>query len=59
MNKLLPEIWPKGFPLAAERFLHFFLRKEFAEEVEGDLEEKFYKAVHTKSHYRAELNHWH
>ncbi|HLF36121.1 MAG TPA: FtsX-like permease family protein [Cyclobacteriaceae bacterium] len=45
-------------PLAALRFLRWFLRDDLAEEVQGDLEEKFYMTVKRKSLLRARLNYW-
>lgn len=35
-----------------------FLRYDLAEEVEGDLEEKFYEVVNNKSIFKARLNYW-
>ena len=35
-----------------------FLREDLAEEVEGDLEEKFYELLKTKSRFKARLNYW-
>ena len=45
-------------PQLAQRFLRWFLREELAEEVEGDLEEKFYATVEAGSLRRAKLNYW-
>ncbi len=45
-------------PKLATRLLHAFLRTDLAEEVEGDLEEKFYQTVQSKSLFRAKLNYW-
>ncbi|WKN30661.1 ABC transporter permease [Porifericola rhodea] len=45
-------------PALAKRFLHAFLREELAEEVEGDLEEKFLQLVEEKSVYKAKINYW-
>lgn len=38
--------------------LNHFLRDDLAEEVMGDLEEKFYKTIESKSLLRARLNYW-
>ena len=53
MNKNMP-IPPK----LANRFLNWFLRDVIAEEVLGDLDEKFYVMVDKKSLFRARLNYW-
>lgn len=45
-------------PRLAEKFLLFFLKKELAEEVLGDLEERFY-FVADQSPLKAKLNYWH
>ena len=45
-------------PRLARRFLRWFLRDDLAEEVEGDLEEKFSATVEEHSHRRAKLNYW-
>jgi putative ABC transport system permease protein len=45
-------------PKLAQRFLAFFLRNDLAEEVQGDLEEKFYKDLKTKSTFQAKRNYW-
>ncbi len=45
-------------PRLAERLLLRFLRHELAEEVLGDLEEKFYVVAEKKSLFRATLNYW-
>ncbi|WKN41406.1 ABC transporter permease [Tunicatimonas pelagia] len=45
-------------PQLAQRFLHWFLRDELAEEVEGDLEEKFYQNIEEHSLARARRNYW-
>jgi ABC-type antimicrobial peptide transport system permease subunit len=50
-NKTIP-------PKLANRFLRTFLRHDFAEEVEGDLEEKFYSSLKSKSSFHAKLNYW-
>lgn len=46
-------------PKIAQRLLQYFLRRELAEEVEGDLEEKFYESITTKNLFRARLGYWH
>ena len=43
-------------PRFAERFLQWFIREELAEEVLGDLEEKFQMVLETKSLFRARVN---
>ncbi|HLF36001.1 MAG TPA: ABC transporter permease [Cyclobacteriaceae bacterium] len=53
----------KGFykyspPAWAHKFLIRFLRDELSEEVQGDLEEKFYTIVKEKSLFRARINYW-
>ncbi len=45
-------------PQFAQRFLLWFLRNDLAEEVLGDLEEKFYDQLEEKSSFRAKLNYW-
>jgi len=45
-------------PQLAQKILQGFLRRELAEEVLGDLEEKFYSTTKTKSVLRARLNYW-
>lgn len=45
-------------PKIAERFLLFFLKDELAEEVLGDLDEKFYWTVKKKSVRKAKRNYW-
>lgn len=46
-------------PPAVARWLLFrFLRDDLAEEVEGDLEEKFYQEAKRKSVFKAKLNYW-
>ena len=45
-------------PRLAERLLLRVLRPELAEEVLGDLEEKFYAVAERKSPFRARLNYW-
>lgn len=51
MNKTRP-------PTLAHRLLTRFLRDDLAEEVRGDLEEKFYADVKNKSPLKAKLNYW-
>lgn len=50
-NKTIP-------PLLAQKLLKFFIREDLAEEVLGDLEEKFYETARNKSSFRAKLNFW-
>ena len=45
-------------PQRAEKLLQWFLRDELAEEVLGDLEEKFYAVQKKHSVLRAKLNYW-
>lgn len=45
-------------PRRAEQFLLWFLRDDLAEEVLGDLEEKFFALAEEKSVFRATLNYW-
>jgi hypothetical protein len=45
-------------PKLAQRFLHWFLRDDLAEEVQSDLEEKYYATVKKKSLFKAKLNYW-
>lgn len=45
-------------PRFAQRLLLRFLRDDLAEEVLGDLEEKFYIALKKRSPFRAKLNYW-
>ncbi|MEQ9438734.1 MAG: ABC transporter permease [Cyclobacteriaceae bacterium] len=45
-------------PQLARRFLCWFLRDELAEEVEGDLEEKFYITIEQSSVRSARANYW-
>jgi putative ABC transport system permease protein len=45
-------------PALAGKLLALFLRHDLAEEVAGDLEEKFYMDIKTKSNIRAKLNYW-
>ena len=45
-------------PKIATRFLMLFLRKELAEEVEGDLEEQFYSVLELSGKGKAKLDYW-
>jgi putative ABC transport system permease protein len=45
-------------PPLATRLLNSFLRSDLAEEVRGDLEEKFYSDVKNKTVFKAKLNYW-
>lgn len=45
-------------PRLAERFLIWFLRADLAEEVLGNLEEKFYSQLEKKSARKAKRNYW-
>jgi hypothetical protein len=45
-------------PRLATRLLNGFLRSELAEEVRGDLEEKFHSDLKNKSAFKAKLNYW-
>ena len=45
-------------PQLAQRFLRWFVREDIAEEVVGDLEEKFYSTLAEKSLFKAKLNYW-
>src|SRR5260221_4651973 len=45
-------------PQFAKKLLTWFLRDDLAEEVHGDLEEKFVAMVKNKSLLRAKLNYW-
>ena len=45
-------------PKLARKLLDSFLRDDLAEEVHGDLDEKFYSLLKNKSPYRAQLNYW-
>ena len=45
-------------PKLARKLLLSFLRDDLAEEVLGDLDEKFYSLVKKKSLFRAKLNYW-
>src|SRR5688572_14447465 len=50
-----PSIQP---PRLAQKFLLLFLRDDIAEEVLGDLDEKFSAVATKKSPLRAKLNYW-
>jgi len=45
-------------PKLATKLLTSFLRDDLAEEVLGDLEQKFHVTLKTKSHLKAKLNYW-
>lgn len=45
-------------PKLAQKFLHWFLRDDLAEEVEGDLEEQFYAKLEEGSLLKAKFNYW-
>jgi putative ABC transport system permease protein len=45
-------------PKLAQRLLIRFLRNDLAEEVRGDLEEKFYSDLKHKSVFKAKVNYW-
>ncbi|MEQ9593387.1 MAG: permease prefix domain 2-containing transporter, partial [Cyclobacteriaceae bacterium] len=45
-------------PKFAKKFLLSFLKEELAEEVLGDLEEKFSQTVKSYSLFRARLQYW-
>ena len=45
-------------PKYAEKFLEWVLKKDLAEEVLGDLKEKFYGSLKNKSPFRAKANYW-
>ncbi len=45
-------------PRLPQRILQWFLREDLAEEVLGDLDEKFYRTRHTQSTTKAKLNYW-
>lgn len=45
-------------PKLAARLLNTFLRKELAEEVLGDLDEKFYQDLKKKLTFKAKINYW-
>ena len=45
-------------PKLANKLLLSFLRDDLSEEVLGDLEQKFYTTLHTKTHFKAKLHYW-
>ncbi|MEQ9116904.1 ABC transporter permease [Fulvivirga sp.] len=45
-------------PRLAQRLLEWFIKDELAEEVLGDLDEKYYYSIKNKSTTRAKLNYW-
>ncbi|MEQ8574278.1 MAG: permease prefix domain 2-containing transporter, partial [Fulvivirga sp.] len=45
-------------PKIAQKLLEWFIKDELAEEVLGDLDEKYYYSIKTKSTTRAKLNYW-
>ncbi len=45
-------------PKGAQKLLLFFIKDDFAEEVLGDLEEKYFLSLKTGSPQRARLNYW-
>ncbi len=45
-------------PKLPQRILSWFLRSDLAEEVLGDLEEKFYDTAERKNSFKAKLNYW-
>ncbi|HZB11380.1 MAG TPA: ABC transporter permease [Chryseolinea sp.] len=45
-------------PPLAQKILLSFLRDDLADDVMGDLEEKFYVTLHSKSLFAAKLNYW-
>ncbi len=45
-------------PKLAQRFLKWFLRDDLAEEVQGDLEEQFYKNLKEDTLHRGRLKYW-
>ncbi|GCC53514.1 ABC transporter permease [Chryseotalea sanaruensis] len=47
-----------GPPRLAQKLLRAFLREDIAEEVEGDLDEKFHADLKSKSKHKAKLNYW-
>lgn len=55
MNNNKKHITP---PKLAERFLLWFLKGDLAEEVLGDLDEKFYQTLENHSKSRAKRNYW-
>lgn len=50
-NKIIP-------PKFAQKILLTFLRHDIAEEVLGDLDEKFYETLRSRSSFRSRLNYW-
>ncbi|MEL7001709.1 MAG: ABC transporter permease, partial [Bacteroidota bacterium] len=48
----------QNIPKSAEKLLLFFLKEDLAEEVLGDLDEKFYYDLKSKTTTRARLNYW-
>lgn len=55
MQQQSPDIQP---PKRAQQFLRFFLKKELAEEVSGDLEEQFFALLERSSPAHAQRNYW-
>jgi len=45
-------------PKYAQKFLNWFLKPELAEEVLGDLEEKFEQNLIAKTPFKAKVNYW-
>ncbi len=45
-------------PRLAERLLNWFVKDDLAEEISGDLEERFYADVRATSSFRAACNYW-
>jgi len=45
-------------PRLAEKLLLWFLKDELAEEVQGDLEEKFHQTLNTYSRAKAKRSYW-
>jgi putative ABC transport system permease protein len=45
-------------PSLAQKLLEWFIKDELAEEVLGDLDEKFYQQLSSKSNLKAKLNYW-
>ncbi|MEQ8478532.1 FtsX-like permease family protein [Fulvivirga sp.] len=45
-------------PQLAQKLLQWFIKDELAEEVLGDLDEKYYYSIKNKSTIRAKLNYW-
>lgn len=58
MNKREKTTTPLRPPRRATTFLRWFLKEELLEEVEGDLEEKFYLNLKNKSVAAAKRNYW-